>query len=128
VQLLTQTGGGSAEATKAVKNLLEVMSENGRLGMLDGVVSAFEKIMRAHKGEVDVVVTSAQPLDARVLSRLEQSIAKSSLLSRGQKVKMENKVNDNILGGLIVEIGDRTIDLSVQSRVTKLNQLLYETL
>jgi len=128
VQLLTQTGGGGAEATKAVKNLLEVMSENGRLGMLDGVVAAFEKIMRAHKGEVDVVVTSAQPLDARVLSRLEQSISKSSLLSRGQKVKMENKVNDNILGGLIVEIGDRTIDLSVQSRVTKLNQLLYETL
>ena len=59
VQLLTQTGGANAEASKAVKNLLEVMSENGRLGMLDGVVAAFEKIMRAHKGEVDVIVTSA---------------------------------------------------------------------
>jgi F-type H+-transporting ATPase subunit O len=60
VQLLTQTGGGSAEANKAVKNLLQVMSENGRLGHWDGVVNAFEKIMRAHKGEVDVIVTSAQ--------------------------------------------------------------------
>lgn len=60
VQLLTQTGGGSAEASKAVKNLLEVMSENSRLGHLNGVVNAFEKIMRAHKGEVDVVVTSSQ--------------------------------------------------------------------
>lgn len=59
VQLLTQTGGGGPEASKAVKNLLEVMSENGRLGMLDHVVSAFERIMRAHKGEVDVIVTSA---------------------------------------------------------------------
>jgi len=74
-----------------------------------------------------------------VLGRLEQSISKSSLIQKGQKVKMENKVllplflvnekvNDTILGGLIVEIGDRTIDLSVQSRVSKLNQLLYETL
>jgi len=60
VQLLTQTGGGGAEATKAVRNLLEVMSENGRLGRLEGVFTAFEKIMRAHKGEVDVIVTSAQ--------------------------------------------------------------------
>ena len=60
VQLLTQTGGGSPDASKAVKNLLQVMSENGRLGQLDGVVQAFEKIMRAHKGEVDVIVTSAQ--------------------------------------------------------------------
>ena len=41
---------------------------------------------------------------------------------------MENKISESILGGLIVEIGDRTIDLSVQSRVSKLNQLLYETL
>ena len=63
-----------------------------------------------------------------MLSRLEQSISKSSLISKGQKVKMENKVSETILGGLIVEIGDRTIDLSVQSRVSKLNQLLYETL
>jgi F-type H+-transporting ATPase subunit O len=60
VQLLTQTGGGGVESSKAVKNLLGVMAENGRLGHLDGVVTAFEKMMRAHKGEVEVVVTSAQ--------------------------------------------------------------------
>ena len=72
VQLLTQTGGGSAEASRAVKNLLEVMSENGRLGHWDGVVSAFEKIMRAHKGEVDVIVTSAE---VPILSSLFSNVA-----------------------------------------------------
>jgi F-type H+-transporting ATPase subunit O len=60
IKLLTQFGGGGGEASKAVHNLLEVMSENGRLGHLDGVVAAFARIMRAHKGEVDVIVTSAQ--------------------------------------------------------------------
>ena len=89
---MAKTGGGSADASKAVKNLLGVMSENGRLGHLDAVVDAFDKIMRAHKGEVEVVVTSAQPLEPRVLSRLEQAISKSPLISRGQKVRMENKV------------------------------------
>jgi F-type H+-transporting ATPase subunit O len=62
VQLLTQVGGGGSEASKCVKNLLTVMSENGRLGHFDAVVNAFDKIMRAHKGEVDVVITSAQVL------------------------------------------------------------------
>jgi hypothetical protein len=62
IKFLSQVGGGSQEATKAVHNLLQVMSENSRLGHLDGVVSAFERIMRAHKGEVDVTVTSAQVL------------------------------------------------------------------
>lgn len=60
IKFLSQVGGGSQEASKAVHNLLQVMSENSRLGHLDGVVSAFERIMRAHKGEVDVTVTSAQ--------------------------------------------------------------------
>lgn len=60
IKFLSQTGGGGQEASKAVRNLLVVLSENGRLGHFEGVVSAFEKIMRAHKGEVDVVVTSSQ--------------------------------------------------------------------
>lgn len=62
MQLLSQIGGVGGEAGKAVKNLLLVMSENGRLGKWDGVQSAFERLMRAHKGEIDVVVTSAQVL------------------------------------------------------------------
>jgi F-type H+-transporting ATPase subunit O len=74
IQLLTQTGGGNAEATRAVKNLLEVMSENGRLGQWDGVVSAFEKIMRAHKGEVDVIVTSAQVRTSLSLNPVDGSL------------------------------------------------------
>ena len=39
-----------------------------------------------------------------------------------------DQVNSDILGGLIVEIGDRTIDLSVSSRIAKMNKLLTDTL
>jgi F-type H+-transporting ATPase subunit O len=92
IKLLTMVGGGGGEATKAVENLLGVLSENGRLGQLDGVVAAFERIMRAHKGEVEVIVTSAQSLDAKTLQRLEQAISRSTLIRKGQKVRMENKV------------------------------------
>ena len=38
------------------------------------------------------------------------------------------KVNPEIKGGLVVEIGDRTIDLSVSSKITKMNKLLTDTL
>jgi hypothetical protein len=40
----------------------------------------------------------------------------------------EFQVNSDILGGLIVEIGDRTIDLSVSARIAKMNKLLTDTL
>ena len=38
------------------------------------------------------------------------------------------KVNPDIIGGLVVEIGDRTIDLSVSSKVSKMNKLLTDAL
>jgi hypothetical protein len=39
-----------------------------------------------------------------------------------------HQVNSDILGGLVVEIGDRTIDLSVSGRISKMNKLLTDTL
>ena len=41
---------------------------------------------------------------------------------------MISQVNPDIRGGLIVEIGDRTIDLSVSSKMSKMNKLLQDTL
>lgn len=38
------------------------------------------------------------------------------------------QVNSDIIGGLVVEIGDRTIDLSVSSRIAKMNKLLTDSL
>jgi len=38
------------------------------------------------------------------------------------------QVNPEIIGGLVVEIGDRTIDLSVSSKMAKMNKLLTDTL
>lgn len=41
---------------------------------------------------------------------------------------MVSKVNPEIRGGVIVEIADRTIDLSVSAKMAKMNKLLRETL
>lgn len=84
--------------------------------------------MGAHRGEVELVVTSASPLDSRTLSRLESAITKSDYVLKGQSVKVVSKVNPEIRGGVIVEIADRTIDLSVSSKMAKMNKLLKDTL
>ncbi|KAF1966214.1 ATP synthase subunit 5 mitochondrial precursor [Bimuria novae-zelandiae CBS 107.79] len=111
-----------------VKNLLETLAANNRLGALEGVVEKFGQLMSAYRGEVELTVTSAAPLDNRTLSRLESAISKSQYVSQGQKLKVVPKVNPDIRGGLIVEIGDRTIDLSVSAKLAKMNKLLKDTL
>ncbi|KAK2607289.1 hypothetical protein N8I77_005974 [Diaporthe amygdali] len=121
---LEKTSGTNA----TVKNFLQTLAENNRLSLLGGVCTKFSELMSAERGEVEMTVTSAAPLDNRTLNRLETAVSKSSYVGQGKKLKVTNEVNSDILGGLIVEIGDRTIDLSVSSKIAKMNKLLTDTL
>jgi F-type H+-transporting ATPase subunit O len=51
---------GSQDKEGIVKNLLSTLAENNRLGVLEGVVEKFGVLMGAHRGEVELVVTSAE--------------------------------------------------------------------
>ncbi|KNG44996.1 F1 complex, OSCP/delta subunit of ATPase [Stemphylium lycopersici] len=119
---------GSADKEGIVKNLLNTLAENNRLGVLQGVAEKFGVLMGAHRGEVELTVTSAAPLDNKTISRLESAIKSSQYVSNGQTLKVVPKVNPEIRGGLIVEIADRTIDLSVANKMAKMNKLLKDTL
>ncbi|KAL2185260.1 OSCP-domain-containing protein [Thermothelomyces heterothallicus CBS 203.75] len=122
---LQKSAGASGET---IKNFLETLVENNRLGLLPGVCNKFNELISAARGEVEMIVTSAQPLDNKTLARLENAVSKSSYVGTGKKLKVKNTVNPDIVGGLIVEVGDRTIDLSVSSKLAKMNKLLTDAL
>ncbi|OAG25159.1 F1 complex, OSCP/delta subunit of ATPase [Alternaria alternata] len=119
---------GGADKDGIVKNFLSTLAENNRLGVLQGVVEKFGVLMGAHRGEVELTVTSAAPLDNKTISRLENAIKNSQYVQNGQTLKVVPKVNPEIRGGLIVEIADRTIDKSVAAKMAKMNKLLKDTL
>ncbi|KIJ39451.1 hypothetical protein M422DRAFT_75835 [Sphaerobolus stellatus SS14] len=108
------------------KNLFSVLSENGRLNETPDVIEGFNELVAKYKGEAEVTVTSAAPLDRSTLSKLESSLKQSQFGQNTKVLKIVNKVNPSILGGLIVDFGEKTIDLSVSSRVNKLNGLLTQ--
>ncbi|KAG9123325.1 ATP synthase F0 subcomplex subunit OSCP atp5 [Ceratobasidium sp. 392] len=119
---------GSKEPVSSItRNLFVILSENGRVGETNGAIESFNELLSEHKGEVEVVVTSAAPLEKSLLSRLEASLKASQAASQAKTVRVTNKVNPSILGGLLVDFGDKTIDLSVFSKVNKLNALLQQS-
>ncbi|KAH7200775.1 OSCP/delta subunit of ATPase [Fusarium oxysporum] len=111
-----------------VKNLLQTLAENNRLGHLQGVCEKFGELMSAKRGEVEMTITSAKRLDNKILSRLETAVSKSSYVGQGKKLKVTNKIDPEVIGGLIVAVGDRTIDLSVYARIAKINKVLTDRL
>ncbi|KAE8149330.1 ATP synthase oligomycin sensitivity conferral protein [Aspergillus avenaceus] len=124
VQELQKLSGDKGDI---VKNLLETLAENNRLGLLEGVCEKFSTLMGAHRGEIDLNITSAQELDKKTINRLEKAVSQSQY-SQGKKLKVVTKVDPELVGGLVVEIGDRTIDLSVSSKIAKLNKALTDAL
>ena len=106
--------------------MFSVLAENGRLYETDKVVDGFLEIMQAHRGEVKVVITTAQPLEKDLQKRLEDALKQSQMSQADGKKNLvfENRINEAALGGVIIDVGDKTIDLSVASRVSRLNQQL----
>ncbi|OZJ04921.1 hypothetical protein BZG36_02634 [Bifiguratus adelaidae] len=111
--------------TDITRNFFDVLAENGRLSETSKIISGYQQLMQAHRGELPVTITSAKELDSATLKRLTDSLQKGKL-SAGQKLIISNKVNPGIIGGLVVEFGDKTIDLSVSTRIAKLNKLVSD--
>lgn len=52
--------GAGAEKSEILTNFLQTLAENNRLGVLEGVCEKFEVLMGAHRGEIELNITSAQ--------------------------------------------------------------------
>lgn len=111
-----------------VQNLLEVLSENNRLELFSAIAKQFSILHSAYNGVIEATVVSAKPLDSRTISRLHKAIAGSKFVGSGKTLKITNQVDPQILGGLIVEVGGNSVDLSVSAKVSKLNKVLTESI
>lgn len=106
------------------KNFLAVAADLGRLRQLESIANAFTRLTLAHKGEVHAVVTTVIPLPAEEEKELKQVLGK--ILGAGKTVKFEEKIDPSILGGLIIDFEDKRFDISIKTRVAKMERLLNE--
>ncbi|KAK6182891.1 hypothetical protein SNE40_010473 [Patella caerulea] len=105
-------------------NLLTVLAENGRIKKINGVVSAFEKLMSAHRGEVQCVVTTAKPLDNA--SQKEVLTTLQGFVKKGESIQLQMNVDPSLIGGMVVTIGDKYIDMSIASKVKTYTSLIKQ--
>ncbi|CAI5716580.1 unnamed protein product [Peronospora destructor] len=96
--------------------------DNGRLPDVAGVISTYKKLMSAYRGEVQAKVTSADPLTKSQLDHVKKALA--ARVEKNEKLLLETVVDPEILGGLKVQIGNYFIDLSLATKIDKINTLL----
>lgn len=121
--------------------LLESLAENGRLNKLDAVINAYKLIMAANRGEVVCEVTTAKPLSDAQRKELEGQLKVyffllklifhyynlflfQKFVASNETIQLTAKVDANIIGGMVVSIGDKYVDMSVASKVKKYTDLI----
>lgn len=75
-----------------IKNFLDTLADNNRLNVLEGVCEKFETLISAARGEVELTITSAAPLEPKVVRQLETAVSKSQYVGQGKKLKVVSKV------------------------------------
>lgn len=111
-------------ASPLTANFMATLIENGRLGKVESIIGAFETIMSALRGEIVCEVITAKPLDAATQKELEATL--KAFVKSGQVIKLTTKVDPTIIGGMLVSIGDKYVDMSMSSKINRFTSLLQE--
>ena len=113
--------GVFADLSDAVRNLILLLLRRGRIRQLPRVAAEYRRLDDKRNNIVNATATSASPLDddeiRAITARLEE-------ISGGQQVALETAVDPDLIGGVVVRIGDRLIDGSVRGRLERLRNKL----
>jgi F-type H+-transporting ATPase subunit delta len=92
----------------------------GRPGAIDAMVERFGELVRRERGISLAEVRTARPLD----DEQRTAIAERLRALTGDRIEMNEVVDESLIGGLSVRIGDRLYDASVRSRLERLRARL----
>ncbi|MQM10190.1 hypothetical protein Taro_043080 [Colocasia esculenta] len=106
------------------KNFLATKTEHGRLRHIEKIAKSFSDLTMAHKGEVKVTVTTVILLPAEEEKELKETL--QDIIGRGKTVKVEQKIDPSIHGGLVVEFGQKVFDMSIKTRAKQMERFLRE--
>jgi F-type H+-transporting ATPase subunit delta len=99
-------------------NLMRLLVARHRVEQIDGIVDAYERLADEAAGRVRATVTTAIPLSEADREALSKDLSRGL----GKDVRLQARVDPAILGGLVLEVGDRLTDASVATRLDQVRR------
>ncbi len=102
------------------RNLVSLLATRGSTHLLPGVLEQYRRFVDAHRGVEQAEVVSAVPLDdaqqRRIADLLEAMV--------GMEIRLTDRVDPEIVGGIVARVGDRVIDGSTRTRLEDMRRSL----
>ena len=115
------TGSVLAGVNAMVRNLVDLLVSKGSVDSIADVYTSYTELLDQHLGRQRVEVTTAIVLDEAEANRIKNFVSE---LVRREGV-LTTKVDESILGGLVIQIGDRLLDGSTKARLDGLKNRLH---
>ena len=107
-----------SDADPVVINFLKLLIENHRMPVIFRVRRGYDKLWEEENRLLPVQVTSAVELDQGTVKQIGDRIAEQT----GRKVDLSASVEPDLLGGIVVRVGNSVLDASVRNRLEQLRK------
>jgi F-type H+-transporting ATPase subunit delta len=114
------SGVAQVSLSPKIANLLSAVVDNGRLAALSEIAAQFRLLVNASSGVSDAVITSAYALSDAQLSDTVDALQKRF----GRKLNASVVVDESLIGGIRVVVGDEVLDTSVKARLEQMKVAL----
>ncbi len=104
-------------------NFIKLVASKRRLFVIQDMIRAFNALNDRAKGVTQAQVTVAEPLTTDHAAALQDALR---LVSGGQSVNVNVKVDPSIIGGLVVKLGSRMVDASLKTKLNSLRTRMKE--
>ncbi len=106
------------DADESLVNFLEMLVENHRMPAIFRINRQYEALWQEENKLLPVHITSAIELDDETVAHIGDTIGKQT----GQRVDISRRVDPEILGGIILRVGNSILDASIRSRLNRLRK------
>jgi F-type H+-transporting ATPase subunit delta len=105
-------------AEPELTNFLELLVDKHRMTEVFRIRREFDELWKQENRRLDVTVTSAVELDSAVVEKIGHEVERQT----GEKVDLSSRVDGEILGGIVLQVGNMVLDASIRSRLEKLRK------
>lgn len=111
--------------SEVTKGLIQILTANKRIDLLGGVAESYINLFNESQGVKVAEVTTAVPLSSELETEV---LAKVKQLTGSTQVTIQNTIDESILGGFILRVGDLQYDASIANKLGKIKREFSKSL
>jgi F-type H+-transporting ATPase subunit delta len=111
-------GRAVSGAEAELVNFLELLAEKHRMPAIFRIRQRFDDLWAKENKQLEVTLTSAVELDPDVAKRVGKEIERQT----DRKIELSTDVDEGIIGGLVLQVGNMVLDASVRSKLERLRK------